>query len=95
MKPTQVKAMTSEEIKQAIADEGYTLSMVADALGVNLGTVSGLLGGHNKSHRIAKAICTIIKKPMNEVFPDVIKSRRVVGEERVAKVNELRQLLAS
>ncbi|EWH09841.1 hypothetical protein DS2_10337 [Catenovulum agarivorans DS-2] len=86
--------MNSEEIKQAISDKGYTLSMIADALDVSLGSVSGLIGGHNKSRTIAEAVCKIIEKPLEEVFPAIANSKRCVGKARKAKVAELRELFA-
>ncbi|PAY00159.1 DNA-binding protein [Pseudoalteromonas sp. HM-SA03] len=90
--------MKSTEIKEAIAHEGYTLSMVADALGVNLATVSGVVCGHTQSRRIAAAICKIIKKPLNVVFPktDFYETPPVLkGEDRKQTVEQLKQLLAS
>ncbi|WKD23695.1 hypothetical protein NDQ71_00920 [Pseudoalteromonas sp. KG3] len=45
--------MKAQEIKQAIKLKGYSLSMLADALGVNLATVSGVVCGHTQSRRVA------------------------------------------
>lgn len=90
--------MNPTEIKDAIAHEGYTLSMVAAALGVNLATVSGVVCGHSQSRRIAEAISIIIKKPIDEVFPDksaYTNPRVLRGEERKQGIAQLQQLLAA
>ncbi|WP_010603991.1 transcriptional regulator [Pseudoalteromonas maricaloris] len=90
--------MKPSEIKDAIADKGFTLSMVADALGVNLATVSGVVCGHTQSRRIAEAICKIIEQPLNVVFPEAkaYSNPRVLrGEDRKQGVAQLQQLLAS
>ncbi|TMO54112.1 helix-turn-helix domain-containing protein [Pseudoalteromonas phenolica] len=90
--------MKPSEIKDAIDEKGYTLSMVAESLGVNLATVSGVIHGHSKSLRIANAICKIIEKSLQEVFPKTptyIKPSYISGDARKAKVAELQQLLAS
>ncbi|ASD67697.1 MULTISPECIES: helix-turn-helix domain-containing protein [Pseudoalteromonas] len=87
--------MKSSEIKQAIANEGYSLSMVADALGVSLATVSGVVCGHTKSQKVANAIAKIIGKETCDVFPNVTVSppRGLINREQ--GVNQLQQLLAS
>ncbi|WP_419149687.1 helix-turn-helix domain-containing protein [Pseudoalteromonas 'SMAR'] len=90
--------MKPSEIKQAIANKGYSLSMVADALEVNLATVSGVVCGHTQSRRVASAICKIINKPIEVVFPNTSSyhSPRVLrGEDRKQGVAQLQQLLAS
>ena len=88
--------MKAKEIKQAIAAEGYTLSMIAEALGVKLATVSHTVNGHSKSLKVASCISRVINKPLAEVFPNhegIIK--RSTLKEKSAAVSEIRQLLAS
>ena len=90
--------MKSQEIKQAIKAKGYTLSMLADALDVNLATVSGVVCGHTQSRRIAEAIAKLIEKPIYVVFPDVdsyAQPKLLKGALRQQGVDELKQLLAS
>ncbi|MBD1584844.1 helix-turn-helix domain-containing protein [Pseudoalteromonas sp. S16_S37] len=90
--------MKSHEIKAAIADKGYTLSMIAEALGVNLASVSGVVCGHTQSRRIANAICKIINKPIETVFPDTKGYHTPLvlkGDDRKHGVAMLQQLLAA
>ncbi|WP_339612322.1 helix-turn-helix transcriptional regulator [uncultured Pseudoalteromonas sp.] len=90
--------MKAQEIKQAIKAKGYTLSMLADALDVNLATVSGVVCGHTQSLRVAKAISKLLDKSVEEVFPHVesySRPRFLKGEQRQQGVEELKQLLAS
>ncbi|WP_462171111.1 helix-turn-helix domain-containing protein [Pseudoalteromonas xiamenensis] len=87
--------MKSDEIKQAVANKGYTLSMIAEALGLDLSSVSGVVCGHTKSKRVAEAVAKIIEKPVHEVFPEVDYSRPKVvrGDERKQSVSQLRAFL--
>ncbi|WP_278404875.1 helix-turn-helix domain-containing protein [Pseudoalteromonas ruthenica] len=90
--------MKPEEIKLAIRQKGYTLSMLADALEVNLATVSGVVCGHTQSRRTALAIAKLIDKPIEDIFPKVpsyTQPKHLKGAQRKTGVEQLRQLLAS
>lgn len=90
--------MKAQEIKQAIKLKGYSLSMLADALDVNLATVSGVVCGHTQSRRVANAISKLLDKPVEEIFPNVESYSRpkfLKGALRQQGVEELKQLLAS
>ncbi|NOU53125.1 transcriptional regulator [Pseudoalteromonas sp. JBTF-M23] len=91
--------MKPNEIKQAISNKGYSLSMIADALKVAPSAVSNVVNGNARSERIAKAIAKLLEKPLKSVFPDIYSSSsqpKVVkkGEQREKCVVELRQLFA-
>ncbi|CAM4174626.1 helix-turn-helix domain-containing protein [Pseudoalteromonas byunsanensis] len=90
--------MKPNEIKQAIAEQGYTLSMIAEVLEVNLSNVSGVVCGHTQSKRVADFIAKIIDKPTEEVFPNVTSYARpkvLRGMARQQGIAQLQQLLAS
>ncbi len=86
--------MKPEQIKQALEEKGYSLSIVATALGLNLSHVSSVIYQHTTSYKVAAAIAKIIGKPVDVIFPDVpayIKNK----DCRAKKVQALRELLAS
>ncbi|KZX01018.1 hypothetical protein JL49_08180 [Pseudoalteromonas luteoviolacea] len=89
MKPT--------EIKQAISNKGYTLSMIADAMSVKPSAISSVVNGTGRSKRIAQAISKIIDKPIESIFPNVSSYTQPAeiakGEKRKQCVTELRQML--
>lgn len=93
-----VKSFTPDDVKQAIKEQGYTLSMLAEALDVNLATVSSVILGHSRSRRIAESIAKLIGEPLEVVFPDVeayAYSLFLTPEQRTERVTALKQLLAS
>ncbi|MAD76919.1 MAG: hypothetical protein CML20_19410 [Rheinheimera sp.] len=93
-----VKAFPPDDVKQAIKEQGYTLSMLAEALDVNLATVSNVILGNSRSRRIAESIAKLIGEPLEVVFPDVeayAYSLFLTPEQRTERVTALKQLLAS
>lgn len=94
-----LKGMTGSEIIKAIRAKGFTLTLLAEASGAQLSTVSGVVHRHTTSKRIAVNICKVLGKPVDEVFADVetytnpayITSRLQKEEKRL----ELDLLLAS
>lgn len=86
--------MKPEQIKQALEEKGYSLSIVATALGLNLSHVSSVVYQHTTSYKVAAAIAKIIGKPVDVIFPNVpayIRNK----DCRAKKVQALRELLAS
>ncbi len=90
--------MKPEEIKEALHRKGYSISLIAEALDVGIATVSGTVAGHTQSRNVAEAIAKLLDKPLIEVFPNqesYHRPPRLIGEARVAKLAEVKQLLAS
>lgn len=90
--------MKPEEIKEALHSKGYSLSIIAEALDVGIATVSATVAGHTLSRPIAEAICKLLDKSLKEVFPNEEKYHRpprLIGEARVKRIAEVKQLLAS
>ncbi|ATG58211.1 MAG: lambda repressor-like predicted transcriptional regulator [Pseudoalteromonas tetraodonis] len=86
--------MKPEQIKQALDKKGYSLSILAAALGLNLSHVSSVVYQHTTSYKVAAAIAKIIDEPVEVIFPDVpayVKNK----DTRSQKVQALRELLAS
>lgn len=61
--------MKPEEIKQAIYQKGYDLSMIADVLGKSPSLVSKVVSGRARSLVVAEAIAKILEKNVNQVLP--------------------------
>jgi len=86
--------MKPDQIKQALEEKGYSLSIVATALGLNLSHVSSVIYQHTTSYKVASAIAKIIGKPVEAIFPDVSAYTKN-KDTRSQKVQALRELLAS
>lgn len=82
------KSFTPALISQAIKDKGYTLSILAEALDVDVSAVTSVVFGHARSRRIAESIAKLLGEPLEVVFPDIAPPR----EKQVAA---LKLLLAS
>ncbi|WP_199525394.1 helix-turn-helix domain-containing protein [Pseudoalteromonas sp. bablab_jr011] len=86
--------MKPDEIKQALDEKGYSLSILAAALGLNLSHVSSVLYQHTTSYKVASAIAKIIELPVEQVFPGVPAYTKN-KDTRSKKIQALRELLAS
>ena len=89
--------MTHEEIKKALRQKGYTLAMIADALGCSATNVQQVSKRITYSMNVAKAIATVLDKPLLEIFDDVPSYRApsFSYKHRQQRVEALKQRLAS
>ncbi|TQF69572.1 helix-turn-helix domain-containing protein [Pseudoalteromonas luteoviolacea] len=91
--------MNSDQRKQAIQEKGYSLQMIADAMGRSISTISNVVSGRDVSAPTANAICKIVGIPVQTFFADCdvySKAPTVVrGKARKDKVAELREILAT
>lgn len=94
MKTKRYFTMKPEEIKQALDEKGYSLSILAAALGLNLSHVSSVVYQHTSSYKVASAISKIIGKSVEEIFPNV-KAYHRNKDSRTKKIEALKELLAS
>lgn len=92
-----VYTMTPTEIKIAIAKAGFTQLDIAKALDANPSTISSVINDRYVSKKIALAICKVINKTPEVVFPNNEKyhANYNPNAESDQRVIELRQLLAS
>lgn len=90
--------MNGSEIRQALHAKGFTLTMLAEELGVHSNLVRAVIHRRGTSKSAADAIAKVLGQPVTEIFPDV-PSYAAPGlpnpNQREAKRAELRQLLAS
>ncbi len=89
--------MDRETIKFELKKKGYSLSMIADALGCSPVNVQQVLKRLNHSYRVANAVATVLELPISEVFPDVesYKDSQHFAITRKERVEALQQRLAS
>ena len=89
--------MDYETIKTELRKAGYSLSMIADALGCSPVNVQQVCKRDTKSQRVAKAVSTALDKPVSEVFPDIdiYQHAHYFNTSRQQRVDDLRERLAS
>lgn len=89
--------MDRETIKFELKKKGYSLSMIADALGCSPVNVQQVLKRLNHSYRVANAVATVLDLPITEVFPDVPSYADAMhfATTRAERVAQLQQRLAS
>ncbi|MCH8493940.1 MAG: helix-turn-helix domain-containing protein [Idiomarina sp.] len=89
--------MKPNEIKQAIYEKGYDLTMIAEVLGKSPSLVSKVLHNKARSFLVAKGIAQILGQDIRQVFPnqyDKLRGRTSKASESYkAKQKELRKLL--
>ncbi|KAF7787176.1 hypothetical protein PRUB_a4052 [Pseudoalteromonas rubra] len=95
MKAHEIKPMSADQIKQALSKKGYSLSVMAEAIGVSLTAVSGVISRQTQSLRIAEAIAKVLGKPVGEVFSDCPHYVSPRKHRRQDQVQAVQQLLAS
>lgn len=61
--------MHPEQIKAEIRMKGTNPAAIADALGLSRMTVSNVIHGRITSRRVAEAISSVIKKPVEGLWP--------------------------
>ncbi|MAD76920.1 MAG: transcriptional regulator [Rheinheimera sp.] len=81
------------EIKAQLKTKGYSIAMIARALGKSPTTISSVINRYTTSVDVAEKLSKILDKPLIEVFPDVETYARAHSKEQ--KQAELEQLLAS
>lgn len=60
--------MTGEEIIKELSDKGYTLTKVAEELGIGNTTIGKVINKGRASKRIQNKICEILNKPYETVW---------------------------
>lgn len=88
--------MNYETIKTELRKAGYSLSMIADALGCSPVNVQQVCKRDTKSQRVANAVATALDKSLSEVFPDVetYQAPHYFANSRQQRVDDLRERLA-
>ena len=89
--------MDYETIKTELRNKGYSMSMIATALGCTPVNVHQVCQGANKSYRVAKAVSVVLEKPIEEIFPDTVSYHDVhsFANSRQERIDALVQRLAS
>jgi len=89
--------MTPAEIKIALAQQGVTQADISRALVANPSTVCSVIHSRYLSKKIALAICKLIKKTPEQVFPDTEQYHEGYSQTQISqlRVDEIRQRLAS
>lgn len=90
--------MKPEHIKAELTKRGYTLTMVAEAIGKSPSLLSKVVSGKAVSYEVASKIATAIEKPLAQVFPGTYALKRQRdfknSEAYRQKLGELRALLS-
>lgn len=89
--------MNAEQRKQAIQKKGYSLQMIADAMGKSLSTISNVINGRDISTPVANKLALLVGIPTDKFFSDCqsyAQPAMVRGAAREQKVDELRQLFS-
>ena len=89
--------MDYETIKTELRIKGYSMSMIADALGCTPVNVHQVCKGSNNSQRVANAVATALDLSIEQVFPDVpsYADPQHFSTSRQQRVEALQQRLAS
>ncbi len=88
--------MKPEQIKQEIAVKGFSISLIAESLGVGVATVSAVVNGHSTSLRTASFIAKVIGLEIIKVFPAVpqyTRQPKMSKKNRQLKLQQLNDLL--
>lgn len=85
--------MQPDEIKQALAEKGYTIEVISSVLKRNRHTVSSVIRRKTTSRAIALAISKAIDKDIKDVFPDMTSYHASHQERFEQKKAQLRQAL--
>jgi Ner family transcriptional regulator len=87
--------MDYETIKTELRNKGYSMSMIADALGCTPVNVHQVCQGKNNSYRVAKAVAAVLELAVNDVFPTSYQDVQFFPTSRQERVEALQQRLAS
>lgn len=87
--------MDYETIKTELRNKGYSMSMIADALGCTPVNVHQVCQGKNNSYRVAKAVATTLELTVNDVFPTSYQDVQNFPTSRAERIEALKQRLAS
>jgi lambda repressor-like predicted transcriptional regulator len=87
--------MDYETIKTQLRNKGYSMSMIADALGCSPVNVQQVCKGQNNSYRVAKAVAAVLELEVNAVFPTSYQDVQDFPTSRQERVEALQQRLAS
>ncbi|MFQ3191532.1 MAG: lambda repressor-like predicted transcriptional regulator [Paraglaciecola sp.] len=87
--------MDYETIKTELRNKGYSMSMIADALGCTPVNVHQVCKGTNNSYRVAKAVATTLELAVNDVFPTSYQDVQNFPTSRQQRIDDLKQRLAS
>lgn len=63
--------LTGAQIKLKLQESDTTISDIASVLGCSHSHISNVMHRRSYSIKVAKAICTLIKLPLEQVFGDV------------------------
>lgn len=61
--------MSPSQIKTALQEQGYSMTMIAVVLEKSPSLVSKVINGRARSMKVAKAISKVLEKNLTEVFP--------------------------
>jgi len=89
--------MNYETIKTELRKKGYSMSMIADALGCTPVNVHQVCKGSNNSYRVANAVALALECEIKDVFPEVTSYVDVqhFSTSRQQRIEALQQRLAS
>jgi Ner family transcriptional regulator len=86
--------MDYETIKTQLRNKGYSMSMIAEALGCTPVNVHQVCKGQNNSYRVAKAVAAVLELAVNDVFPTSYRDIQNFPTSRQQRVEALQQRLA-
>jgi lambda repressor-like predicted transcriptional regulator len=86
--------MNYETIKTELRKKGFSMSMIAEALGCSPVNVHQVCKGQNNSYRVAKAVAAVLELKVNDVFPTNYLDIQDFPTSREQRVEELKQRLA-
>lgn len=89
--------MQPHEIRQALAERGVTLTMLATATGYSIGMISRVLNGKATSFPVAEAFAKTLDRDLYEVFPtykDIVPRVRTSRAQQREKLEKLKQTVA-
>jgi lambda repressor-like predicted transcriptional regulator len=87
--------MDYETIKIELRKKGFSMSMIAAALGCTPVNVHQVCKGQNNSYRVAKAVAAVLELAVNDVFPTSYQYVQNFSTSRQERVEALKQRLAS
>lgn len=88
--------MDRNQIQKELNALGYNLSIVAEAIEKSPSLVSKVIARKAKSRFVAEALCKILQKPIEEVFPDIPEyglPTPVSSSDKENRIKEIQKLL--
>jgi Ner family transcriptional regulator len=86
--------MDYETIKTQLRNKGYSMTMIAEALGCTPVNVHQVCKGQNNSYRVAKAVAAVLELAVNDIFPTSYRDIQNFPTSRQQRVEALQQRLA-